>query len=79
MIQSQQKHALRTVHNKDRYYHTTILPYNKDRLCNVWNVYELNLLYISIFTNKIKTGIAAFDTAAFDTTLLTHMQHVSQA
>ena len=37
-INIQQKHALRIVYNKDRYYHTKELF----RSCNVLNVYKLN-------------------------------------
>ena len=57
---SQQKHALRIVYNKDRYYHTKELFSS----CNVLNVYKLNLLNTSIYMHKIKngTGPAAFHT-----------------
>ena len=51
-IHSQQKHALRIVHNKDKYYHTKELFKN----CNVLNVYKLNLLNTSVFMHKIRTG-----------------------
>ena len=51
-IHSQQKHALRMVCNKDRYYHTK----ETFRSCNALNVYKLNLLNTSIFMHKIKTG-----------------------
>ena len=44
-IHSQQKHALRIVYNKDRYYHTKELFSS----CNVLNVYKLNLLNTCIF------------------------------
>ena len=37
-IQSQQKHALRIMYYKDRYYHTKELF----RSCNILNVYKLN-------------------------------------
>ena len=47
-IHSQQKHALRMVYNKDRYYHTKELF----RFCNTLNVYKLNLLNTSIFMHK---------------------------
>ena len=59
-IHSQQKHALRIVYNKDRYYHTKELF----RSCSKLNIYKLNLLNTSIFMNKIKTGTgpAAFHT-----------------
>ena len=58
-IHSQQKHALRIVHNKDKYYHTKELFKN----CNVLNVYKLNLLNTSVFMHKIRIGSAplAFD------------------
>ena len=59
-IYSQQKHALRIVYNKDRFYHTEELF----RSCNVLNVYKLNSLNASIFMHKTKTetGPAAFHT-----------------
>ena len=59
-IHSQQKHALKIVYNKDRYYHTKELFGS----CNILNVYKLNLLNTSIFMHKIKngTGLAAFYT-----------------
>ena len=59
-IQSQQKHALTIVFNKDRYYHTKELF----RSCNLLSVYKLNLLNISIFMHKMKTatGPEAFHT-----------------
>ena len=59
-IHSQQKHALRIVYNKDRYYHTK----NLFRSCNVLNVYKLNLLNTAIFMHKVKagTGLEAFHT-----------------
>ena len=60
-IQSQQKHDLRIVYNKDRYY----LTKECFRSCNVLNVYKLNLLNTSIFIHKIKTGTGP---AAFHTT-----------
>ena len=49
-IHSQQKHALRILYNKDRYYHTKELF----RSCNALNVYKLNLLNTSIFMHKLK-------------------------
>ena len=59
-IHIQQKHALRIVYNKDRYYH------KKERFssCNALNVCKLILLNTSIFMHKIKnvTGPAAFQT-----------------
>ena len=61
-IHSQQKHALRTVYNKDRYCHTKEVF----RSCNVLNGYILNLLNTSIFMRKIKTGTGP---AAFHATL----------
>ena len=44
-IHSQQKHALRIVYNKDRYYRAKELFSS----CNVLNVYKLNLLNTCIF------------------------------
>ena len=66
-IHSQQKHALRIVYNKDRYYHTKELF----RSCDVLNVYKMNLLNTFIFMHKIKTGTGP---AAFHTTfkMLSH-------
>ena len=60
-IHSQQKHALKIVYNKDRYYHTKELFGS----CNILNVYKLNLLNTSIFMHKIKNGTVP---AAFHTT-----------
>ena len=51
-IHSQQKHTLRIVYDKDRYYHTKELF----RSCSVLIVYKLILLNTSIFIHKIKTG-----------------------
>ena len=59
-IHCQQKHALKIVYNKDRYYHTKELFGS----CNILNVYKLNLLNTSIFMHKIKNGT---DLAAFYT------------
>ena len=58
-IHSQQKHALRIIYNKDKYFHTKELF--KD--CNILNVYKLNLFNISIFMHKVKSGTSpsAFD------------------
>ena len=59
-IHNQQKHVLRIVYNKDRYYHTKELFTS----CNLMNVSKLNLLNTSIFMNKVKngTGPTAFHT-----------------
>ena len=51
-IHNQQKHVLRIVYNKDRYYHTKELFSS----CNLMNVSKLNLLNTSIFMNKVKNG-----------------------
>ena len=47
-IHNQQKHVLRIVYNKDRYYHRKELF----RPCNGLNVYKLNLLNTRIFFYK---------------------------
>ena len=60
-IHSQQKHILRLVYKKDRYYYTKELFIS----CNVLNVYKLNLLNTSIFMHKIKSGSGP---AAYHTT-----------
>ena len=60
-IHSPEKHALRIVYSKDRYYHTKEVF----RSCNVFNVYKVNLLNTSILIYKIKTRRSP---AAFHTT-----------
>ena len=49
-INSQQKHALRLIHNKNRFY------YSKEffESCEILNVYKLNLLNTAVFMHKIK-------------------------
>ena len=50
-ISSQQKHLLRLIHNKNRFYHSKELFES----CQIINAYKLNLLNTSIFMRKIKT------------------------
>ena len=58
-IYSQQKHALRIIHIKDKFYHTKELF----KYCNILNVYKLNLFNVSVFMHKVKIGTipSAFD------------------
>ena len=47
---SQQKHALRLIHNKNRFYNSKELFDS----CEILNVYKLNLLNTAVFMHKIK-------------------------
>ena len=49
-INSQQKHALRLIHNKNRFYHSKGLFES----CEILNLYKLNLLNTVVFIHKIK-------------------------
>ena len=49
-INSQQKHALRLIHDKNRFYHSKELF----DCCVLLNVYKLNLLNTAVFMHKIK-------------------------
>ena len=53
-ISSQQKHALRLTHNKNRFYHSKELFES----CEILNVYKLNLLNTAVFMHKIKNRTA---------------------
>ena len=53
-INSQQKHALRLIHNKNRFYHSKELFES----CEILNVYKLNLLNTAVFMHKIKNRTA---------------------
>ena len=53
-INSQQKHALRLIHNKNRFYHFKELFES----CEILNVYKLNLLNTAVFMHKIKNRTA---------------------
>ena len=53
-INSQQKHALRLLHNKNRFYHSKKLFES----CEILNVYELNLLITAVSMHKIKQKTA---------------------
>ena len=53
-INSQQKHALRLIHNKNRFYHSKELFES----CEILSVYKLNLLNSVVFMNKIKNRTA---------------------
>ena len=53
-INSQQKHALELIHNKNRFYH----PKELFESCEILNVYELNLLNTAVFMHKIKNRTA---------------------
>ena len=49
-ISSQQKHALRLIHNKNRFYHSKELFES----CEIINAYKLNLFNTAVFLHKIK-------------------------
>ena len=53
-INSQQKHALRLIHNKTRFYHSKELF----EPCEILNVYKLHLLNTAVFMHKIKNRTA---------------------
>ena len=53
-INSQQKHALRLIHNKNRFYHSKELFES----CEILSVYKLNLPNTAIFMHKIKNRTA---------------------
>ena len=57
-INSHQKHALRLIHNKNRFYNSKELLES----CEILNVYELNLLNTAVFMHKIKnrTALSSF-------------------
>ena len=48
------KHALRLIHNKNRFYHSKELFES----CEILNVYKLNLLNTAVFMHKIKNRTA---------------------
>ena len=48
-INSQQKHALRLIHNQNRFYHSKELCEH----CEIRSVYKLNLLNNAVFMHKI--------------------------
>ena len=54
-INSQQKHALRLIHNKNRFYQSKELFESFEIL----NVYKLNLLNTAVFMHKIKNRTAS--------------------
>ena len=49
-INSQQKHALRLIHNKNRFYYSKELFES----CEILSVYKLNLFNTAVFMHKIK-------------------------
>ena len=53
-INSEQKHALRLIHNKNRFYHSKELFES----CEILNIYKLNLLNNAVFMYKIKNRTA---------------------
>ena len=53
-INSQQKHALRLIHNKNRFYHSK----EHFESCEILNVYKLNLFNTAVFMHKIKNRTA---------------------
>ena len=52
--QSTKKHALRWIHNKNRFYHSKELF----EFCEILNAYKLNVLNTAIFMHKIKNRTA---------------------
>ena len=52
-INSQQKHALKLVHNKNRFYHSKVLFEFE-----ILNVYKLNLFNTAVFMYKVKNRTA---------------------
>ena len=53
-INSQQKHASRLVHHKNRFYHSKELFTS----CEILNIYQLNLPKTAVFMHKIKNRTA---------------------
>ena len=53
-INSQQKHAVRMIHNENRFAHTR----NLMKSSNILNVYQLNVFNVLVFMHKIKTKTA---------------------
>ena len=53
-INSHQKQALRLMHKKNRFYHSKELF----ETCEIFNVYQLNLLNTAVFMHKIKNRAA---------------------
>ena len=73
-LNSQQKHTLRLIHNKNRFYHSK-------KLFESWeivNVYKLNLLNAAVFMHKIKTRTVRYHSLKKLTSLLIHIQHAFQ-
>ena len=50
-ISSQQKYALRLIHNKNKFY----IPNNFFESCEILNVYKLNIYKTEVFMHKIKS------------------------
>ena len=53
MINSQQKHAKRLIHDNNRFYHSKELFES----CEILSVYELNLLNTAVLMHKMKTKL----------------------
>ena len=53
-VKSQEKHVLRLIHNKNRFYHSKELFES----CEILSVYKLNLLNTAVFMHKIKNRTA---------------------
>ena len=49
-LKSQQRHVLRLIHNKNRFYHSKDLF----KSCEILNFYKVNLLNSAVFMNKIR-------------------------
>ena len=49
-----QKHALRLIHNKNRFYHSEELF----EFCEILTVHKLNLVNTAVFMHKIKSRTA---------------------
>ena len=73
-INSQQKHALRLIHNKNRFYHSKELFES----CEILNVYKLNLLNTAVFMHKIKTELPCHHSLKNLSSLLIRIQHAFQ-
>ena len=73
-LNSQQKHFLRLIPNKNRFYHSEKLFESRE----IVNVYKLNLLNAAVFMHKIETRTARSHSLKKLTSLLIHIQHAFQ-
>ena len=73
-INSQQKHAIRLISNKNRFYHSKELFQS----CEILNVYKLKLLNSAVSMHKIKNRTAPSSFLENLSSLLIRIQHALQ-